>query len=129
MTDNRAVEPICFAVLSREAPEDSFHNHLLLSHHADQRKTIKTSHFRVLGGFSGAVGNMLACGVPWSCPSNILSCSKLLLFCGVFWGQSMSYLGESNVGGLLTEALTADVESVLADQTSGVGADTAVKEF
>jgi hypothetical protein len=37
-----------------------------------------------------------------------------------------SYLDETNVGGLLTEALTADVEAVLADQTSRVGADAAV---
>lgn len=37
-----------------------------------------------------------------------------------------SYLDETNVGGLLAEALTADVEAVLADQTSGVGADAAV---
>ena len=37
-----------------------------------------------------------------------------------------SYLDETNVGGLLTEALTADVQAVLADQTSGVGADAAV---
>ena len=36
------------------------------------------------------------------------------------------YLDEADVGGLLTEALTADVEAVLADQTSGVGADAAV---
>lgn len=40
----------------------------------------------------------------------------------------VSYLGESNVGGLLTEALTADVEAVLADETGLVGADAAVKE-
>ena len=37
-----------------------------------------------------------------------------------------SYLDETNVGGLLAEALTADVQAVLADQTSGVGADAAV---
>lgn len=37
-----------------------------------------------------------------------------------------SYLGEANVGALLTEALTADVQAVLADQTSLVGADTAI---
>ena len=36
-----------------------------------------------------------------------------------------SYLDEANVGSLLAEALTADVEAVLADQTSGVGADAA----
>ena len=37
-----------------------------------------------------------------------------------------TYLDEANVGALLAEALTADVEAVLADQTSGVGADAAV---
>lgn len=36
-----------------------------------------------------------------------------------------SYLDETNVGGLLAEALTADVEAVLADETSRVRADTA----
>lgn len=35
-------------------------------------------------------------------------------------------LVEANVGGLLTEALTADVQAVLADETGLVGADTAV---
>jgi len=38
----------------------------------------------------------------------------------------MPYLDEANVGGLLTEALTADVEAVLADKTGLVGADAAV---
>ena len=38
-----------------------------------------------------------------------------------------TYLDEANVGALLAEALTADVEAVLADQTSGVGADAAVE--
>lgn len=37
-----------------------------------------------------------------------------------------SYLDETDVGALLAEALTADVEAVLADETSGVGADAAV---
>ena len=41
-------------------------------------------------------------------------------------GKWESYLDETNVGGLLTEALTADVQAVLADETSLVGADTAV---
>lgn len=36
------------------------------------------------------------------------------------------YLDEANVVGLLTEALTADVEAVLADETGLVGADAAV---
>ena len=38
---------------------------------------------------------------------------------------SLAYLDEANVGGLLTEALTADVEAVLADETGRVGADAA----
>lgn len=37
----------------------------------------------------------------------------------------LSYLGEADVVGLLAEALTADVQAVLADETSLVGADTA----
>lgn len=37
-----------------------------------------------------------------------------------------SYLGEADVLGLLTEALTAEVEVVLADQTGLVLADAAV---
>lgn len=41
-------------------------------------------------------------------------------------GWVPSYLDETNVGALLAEALTADVEAVLADQTSRVGADAAV---
>ena len=35
-------------------------------------------------------------------------------------------LDETDVGRFLTEALTADVEAVLADETSLVGADAAV---
>ena len=38
----------------------------------------------------------------------------------------MRYLDESDVGGFLTETLTADVETVLADQTGLVSADTAI---
>lgn len=38
-----------------------------------------------------------------------------------------AYLNKSNVGGLLTETLSADVEAVFADQTSFVCADSAVK--
>jgi hypothetical protein len=45
-------------------------------------------------------------------PRSILLCLK-------------SYLDESDVGSLLSEALTADVEAVLADETGSVGADTA----
>ena len=36
------------------------------------------------------------------------------------------YLDESNIRGLLSEALTADVQTILSDQTSLVGADTAI---
>lgn len=39
-----------------------------------------------------------------------------------------AYLDESNVGGLLTEALTADVQAIFADQTGFVCADAAVKQ-
>lgn len=39
------------------------------------------------------------------------------------------YLDESNIGGLFTETLTADVETVFADETGLVGADTAVGNF
>lgn len=42
--------------------------------------------------------------------------------------EGIAYLLETNVGGLLTEALTADVQAVLADETGLVGADTAVKK-
>ena len=38
---------------------------------------------------------------------------------------ALAYLGEANVGRLLTEALTADVQAVLADETGLVSADTA----
>jgi hypothetical protein len=40
--------------------------------------------------------------------------------------KDLTVLDEANVGALLTEALTADVEAVLADQTSRVGADAAL---
>jgi hypothetical protein len=39
------------------------------------------------------------------------------------------YLDESNVRGLLSEALTADVQSIFADQTSFVSADTAISQL
>lgn len=38
-----------------------------------------------------------------------------------------THLGETDVGGLLAEALTADVQAILADETSLVRADTAMK--
>jgi hypothetical protein len=40
--------------------------------------------------------------------------------------DGLSYLDETDVGALLAEALTADVEAILADETSRVGADAAV---
>ena len=42
-------------------------------------------------------------------------------------GCDATDLVEANVGGLLTEALTADVQAVLADETGLVGADAAVE--
>lgn len=39
----------------------------------------------------------------------------------------MPYLDEPNVLALLPEALTADVQAILADQTGRVGADAAVE--
>jgi hypothetical protein len=41
--------------------------------------------------------------------------------------RKLPYLGESDVCGSLAEALTADVQAVLADETSSVRADAAVK--
>lgn len=38
----------------------------------------------------------------------------------------LAYLDETNVGALLAEALTANVEAVLANETGRVGADAAV---
>lgn len=43
----------------------------------------------------------------------------------VGWSAEIAYLGEADVSALLTEALTAQVEPVLPDQTGSVGADTA----
>jgi hypothetical protein len=40
-----------------------------------------------------------------------------------------AYLDESDIRGLLSEALTADVQSILADQTSFVSADTAISQL
>lgn len=37
-------------------------------------------------------------------------------------------LDEADIGSLLTEALTADVEAVLADETGTVRADAAIEE-
>lgn len=41
-------------------------------------------------------------------------------------GSAWKYLDEANIGGLLAEALTADVQAIFADETGLVGADTAV---
>ena len=41
--------------------------------------------------------------------------------------SSRTHLDEANVGRLLTEALAADVEAILADQTMGVAAHTAAQ--
>lgn len=38
-----------------------------------------------------------------------------------------SYLNESNVCGFFSEALTADIETIFADETCFVGADSAVE--
>jgi hypothetical protein len=60
-----------------------------------------------------------SCGCGCGCPCGSLWVNN------VRWGV-FPYLDKSNVGALLPEALTADVQAVLADETSGVGADTAV---
>lgn len=39
----------------------------------------------------------------------------------------MKYLVETNIVGVLAEALTAEIEVVLADEGSTLGADTATK--
>ena len=41
-------------------------------------------------------------------------------------GHELSYFGEPDIRRLFPEALTADVQAVLANKTGGVGADTAV---
>ncbi len=41
----------------------------------------------------------------------------------------LNHLAETNIGGLFSEALTADVETVFSDETSFVSADTAVKRY
>jgi hypothetical protein len=43
-------------------------------------------------------------------------------------GALYSYLDETNVLALFPEALTADVQAILADQTGFVGADAAVRK-
>ena len=39
--------------------------------------------------------------------------------------KEISYFCESNIGRFLSEALTADIQAVLADKTGGVSADAA----
>ena len=39
--------------------------------------------------------------------------------------HSLTVLDEANVLGILTEALTAQIQAILADETSAVGTDTA----
>jgi hypothetical protein len=41
----------------------------------------------------------------------------------------IAYLDETDISGFLSEALTADVESIFADETGFVGADSAVGEM
>ena len=41
-------------------------------------------------------------------------------------GHELSYFCEADIRRLFPEALTADVQAVLANKTGGVGADTAV---
>lgn len=60
----------------------------------------------IVCAFNGAVFRVSSCAPPAS-------------------KDSPTHLGETDVGGLLAEALTADVQAVLADETSLVRADTA----
>lgn len=63
-----------------------------------------------------------ACGV-----REAMRCALCGLWCCEWLvGMGFSYLDETDVGALLAEALTADVEAVLSDETSRVGADAAV---
>lgn len=47
-------------------------------------------------------------------------------YCGGLVDWDSAYLDEADVLGLLTEALTAQVEVILADKTGGVLADAAI---
>ena len=42
--------------------------------------------------------------------------------------MNVAYLDETDIGSFLSEALTADVESIFADETGFVGADSAVRD-
>ena len=55
-----------------------------------------------------------------------LNLSQTCAVVGSMRGGRAAHLVETNVLGLLTEALTAQVEVVLADETSSVLADAAV---
>jgi len=41
---------------------------------------------------------------------------------------NVAYLDETDISSFLSEALTADVESIFADETGFVGADSAVRD-
>ena len=79
------------------------------------RQVIIASHRYAFSTPAAALeGTFIGAGFKSTCKSSKLAWARL------------SYLDETDVGALLTEALTADVEAVLADETSWVGADTAV---
>jgi hypothetical protein len=63
---------------------------------------------------------------PVTSPPPLHRCFHQVSICDVFVSISLAYLGEPNVLRLFPEALAADVEAVLADQTSFVRADTAI---
>lgn len=41
--------------------------------------------------------------------------------------SSLKYLVETNIAGVLAEALTAEIKVILADEGSTLGADTAIR--
>ena len=78
--------------------------------------------------FTGAVLQMSAfvhVYVSLSFPSRLMLFFPQSRAFDVSSGWCESYLDEANVGGLLTEALTAKVKAILADKTSLVGTETA----
>jgi hypothetical protein len=62
---------------------------------------------------------------PLSHPPNHCTAHTQHLLLSLKRKRAKAYLDKTNILALLTEALTADVEAVLADQTGLVGADTA----
>jgi hypothetical protein len=61
-------------------------------------------------------------------PPFIPKLQTLVLNCAsCAFGRNLSVLDEANVLALFPEALTADVQAVLADQTGLVGADAAIQ--